>query len=134
MLGNPLLATWSGPFGGVPPFDKIRVSDFTAALEVAIAENLREVETIAANHAPPTFDNTLVALERSGQTMNRVAAIYGVWSSAMSTPEFQAVERDMRPKLAAFSDRIYQNTVLFERIAAVYAAREQLPPIARRLC
>ena len=58
---------------------------FSVALEAAIAENLREVEAIAANSAAATFDNTLVALERAGQTMNRVGAIYGVWSSAMST-------------------------------------------------
>ncbi len=130
---NPLLEPWAGPDGGVPPFDRVRVSDFKAALEAAMAENLREIEAIAANPSAPTFDNTLAALERSGRTLNRVRAVYGVWSSTMSTPAFQAVEREMQPKLAAFSDQIYQNAALFARIAAVYRSKQGLDPIQQRL-
>jgi len=100
---NPLLAPWVGPAGGVPPFDRVRVADFKAALEGAMAENLAEVDAIARNPATPTFDNTIAALERSGRQFSRVNAIYSVWSLTMSTADFQAVERDMQPKLAAFS-------------------------------
>ena len=98
-----------------------------------MAENLGEIEEIAANPSAPTFENTLEALERSGRTLNRVRAIYGVWSSTMSTPAFQAVEREMQPKLAAFSDQIYQNAALFARIAAVYRSKQGLDPIQQRL-
>ena len=131
---NPLLAPWIGPAGGVPPFDRVCVADFKPALEAAMAENLTEIEAIARNPAPATFDNTIAALERSGRQFSRVNAIYSVWSSTMSTADFQAVERDMQPKLAAFSDKISQNVALFARIADVYAARENLAPVRQRLC
>jgi peptidyl-dipeptidase Dcp len=122
---NPLLAPWSGPYGGVPPFEKVRVADFEPALEAAMAENLTAVEKIAADPVAPSFDNTIAALERAGRTLERVNAVYGVYSSTLSTPEFQAVEREMAPRLAAFQDRISQNEKLFRRIAAVYDARER---------
>jgi len=131
---NPLLAPWAGPAGGVPPFDRVRVADFKPALEAAIRENLAEIEQIARNPAPPDFENTIAALERSGRTFNRVHAIYGVWSTTMSTAEFQAVERDVQPKLAAFSDQIHQNVALFARIAAVYRDMTNLSAVQQRLC
>lgn len=119
---NPLLAPWPGPYGGVPPFDRVEVSHFKPALEAAMAEEMAEVEAIASNPDAPTFENTIAALERSGRTLNRVYSVYGVWSTTMNSPEFQAVEREMAPKLAAFSDRIVQNEALFRRIEAVYEA------------
>jgi peptidyl-dipeptidase Dcp len=121
---NPLLVPWTGPYAGVPPFDQVKVEQFAPGLEAAMAETLANVDAIAADPAPPTFDNTLAALERSGRTLDRVGSVYGVFSSAMSTPEFQAVEREMAPKLAAFQDKITQNEKLFARIAAVYESRE----------
>jgi peptidyl-dipeptidase Dcp len=132
--GNPLLGPWVGPAGGVPPFDRVRVADFKPALEAAILENLAEIDQIARNPAAPDFENTIAALERSGRTFNRVSAIYGVWSTTMSTAEFQAVERDMQPKLAALSDKIHQNVPLFARIAAVYRDMSNLSPVQQRLC
>ena len=122
---NPLLRPWTGLHGGVPPFAEVKVADFVPALEAGMAEQRAAIERIAANAAPPTFENTLAALERSGRTLDRVTRVYGVWSSTLSTPEFQAIEREMAPRLAAFSDEITQNTRLFERIAAVYATREE---------
>jgi peptidyl-dipeptidase Dcp len=121
---NPLLAPWTGPYGGVPAFDKVKVEHFRPALEAAMAEQLAEVDKIASDPAPPTFENTLAALERSGRTLDRVATIFGVYSGTMSTPDFQKVEEEMAPKLAAFSDQITQNEKLFKRIAAVYEARD----------
>ncbi|HEY7769074.1 M3 family metallopeptidase, partial [Longimicrobium sp.] len=118
--GNPLLAEWTGPYGGVPPFHQVRVQDFEPALEAAMAQQMAEIDRIAANPAAPTFENTLAAMESAGAALDRVSTIYGVWSSTMNGPEFQAVERTMAPRLAAFSDRITQNEALFRRIEAVY--------------
>jgi len=130
-----LLAPWAGAYGGVPPFDKVRVADFKSALEAAMAENLAEVDKIANDPAPASFENTLAALERAGHAFKRVSAIYGVWSSTMNTGDFQAVEREMEPRLAAFSDAILQNAALFARIEAVYgSAQDRLTPVQRRLC
>jgi peptidyl-dipeptidase Dcp len=117
---NPLLANWSGPYGGVPPFDHVQIAYFKPALEVAMAANLGEVAKIAGNPAAPTFENTIAELERSGRTLDRVATIYGVWGGTMASPEFQVVQREMAPKLAAFNDQITQNEALFKRIEAIY--------------
>jgi peptidyl-dipeptidase Dcp len=125
-MTRPLLAPWPGPFGGVPPFDKVTLEDFTPALEEAMAEQLAAVETIANTQGPATIANTLAALERSGRALERVYTVYGVWSSTLSTPAFQAVELALAPKLAAFQDRISQHDGLFRRIAAVYEARDTL--------
>ncbi|HEU0091988.1 MAG TPA: M3 family metallopeptidase, partial [Vicinamibacteria bacterium] len=132
---NPLLAPWSGPYGGVPPFDKVKVEQFKPALETAMTEALAEIDKVANDPAPPTFENTIVGLERSGRVLDRVSNIFGIYSSTMSTPDFQKVEEEMAPKLAAFSDQITQNEKLFKRIAAVYDAREKgtLTPEQKRL-
>jgi peptidyl-dipeptidase Dcp len=132
---NPLLAPWTGPYGGVPPFDKVKVEHFQPALEAAMAEQLAEVDKIANDPALPAFENTLAALERSGRSLERVGTIFGVYSGTMSTPDFQKVEEEMAPKLAAFSDQITQNAKLFKRIAAVYEARDAagLTPEQKRL-
>src|SRR3712207_1821255 len=102
---NPLLSEWTGPYGGVPPFDRVKVSDFKPALEAAMTENLSEVDRIANDTSAPTFENTIVALERAGHAFDRVTTVYGIWSSNMNGPEFQTVQREMAPKLAAFNDK-----------------------------
>jgi peptidyl-dipeptidase Dcp len=132
---NPLLQPWTGPFGGVPPFDRVRVEHFRPALEAAMAENLAEVERIANNPEPATFENTIAALEGTGRTLDRVSTVYGIWSSTMNSPEFQPIEREMAPKLAAFSDQITQNERLFRRIEAVYNSPQKasLTPEQQRL-
>src|SRR5688572_17592948 len=113
---NPLLRPWAGPYGGVPAFDQVAVPDFEPALEAAMNENLAEIHKIANDAAAPTFANTIEAIERAGRPLQRVTAVYGVWSSTMNSPEFQAVERTMAPRIAAFFDKITQNTALFRRI------------------
>ena len=128
---NPLLAKWEGPYGGVPPFDRVQVADFKPALEAGMAENLAEVERIAKNTAAPTFENTIVALEATGQTLDRVQTIYGVFGSTMNGPEFQVVQREMAPRLSAFNDQITQNEALFKRIEAVYNSPEKAKLDAR---
>ena len=69
---NPLLQKWTGPYGGVPAFDKVKVGDFKPALEAAMARNLAEIDAITANKAAPTFENTIAALEDAGRTLNDV--------------------------------------------------------------
>jgi peptidyl-dipeptidase Dcp len=132
---NPLLADWKGPHGGTPPFDRVQVSQFKPALEAAMAENLAEIDKIAADTAAPNFENTIAQLERAGRKLDRVTTVYGVWSSTMSGPEFQAVQREMAPRLAAFNDKITQNEALFRRIEAVYnsPAKSKLTPEQQRL-
>ena len=122
---NPLTAPWTGPCGGVPPFDTAHVADLGPALEAGMADQLAAIDRIAADPAPPTFDNTILPLERSGRMLSRVEAIYGVYGSALSDDAVQEVERTMAPKLAACSDQITQNERLFARVAAVYEARNQ---------
>ena len=68
---NPLLAPWTGPFGGVPPFGKFKVADLKPALEAAMAQNVTEIDRIAADPAAPTFENTIVAMERAGKALDR---------------------------------------------------------------
>ena len=117
---NPMVQTWTGPYGGVPAFDKVKVSDFPGAAEEAMARNLAEIDAIAANPAAPTFENTIAAMEDSGRTLGDFFTYYGIWGSNLSSPEFQAVESDLDPKFAAFGDKITQNEKLFARIEAVY--------------
>ena len=132
---NPLLAKWEGPYGGVPPFDRVQVPLFKPALEAAMAEQLAEIQKIASDPAAPDFENTIGALERAGRTLNRVGTLYGVWGATMSTPDYQAVQREMAPKLAAFNDQITQNEALFKRIEAVYnsPAKAKLNPEQQRV-
>src|SRR5262249_17477700 len=124
-MQNPLIQKWTGPYGGVPPFDKVKVEQLKPALEAGMAETLAERDQIANDSAPPTFANTIEAMERSGRALDRASTIYGVYSSTMRDPAFQEVEREMEPKLAAFRDQVVQNEKLFSRIADVYDAREK---------
>jgi peptidyl-dipeptidase Dcp len=135
MPPNMLLAKWEGPYGGVPPFDRVQVADFKPALEAGMAENLADVDRIARDPAAPTFENTIAAMERSGQTLDRVQTIYGVFGSTMNGPEFQVVQREMAPRLAAFNDQITQNAALFKRIETVYNSpqKSKLTPEQQRL-
>ncbi|MDY0062811.1 MAG: M3 family metallopeptidase [Myxococcota bacterium] len=134
-VSNPLLQPWQGPYGGVPPFDAMPVPLIQPALEEAMAAQLREVERIASDPAAPTFQNTLAALENAERPLLRVLALYEVYATALSTPEFQPVELAMAPKLAAHQDKILQNEKLFARLAALYDARERsgLTPEQQRL-
>jgi peptidyl-dipeptidase Dcp len=132
---NPLLQPWTGPYGGVPPFDQVKVTDLKPALEAAMAANLAEIDRIANDPAPPTFANTIAAMERTGRTLDRVDTVYGIYSSTLNDEAVQAVEREMAPKLAAFYDQITQNRKLYDRIAQVYETRTSsgLTPEQQRL-
>jgi peptidyl-dipeptidase Dcp len=133
--GNILLAEWKGPYNGVPAFDKMNIEDLKPALEAGMALQLEEIDAIANNPDPPTFENTIVAKERTGRELDRVFAFWGLWRSNVSTPESREVQKEMAPKLAEFRTKITQNAALFERIKAVYESDEMksLRPDQQRL-
>lgn len=132
---NPMLQKWTGPYRGVPAFNKVKVADFKPALEAAMARNLAEIDAITANKAAPTFENTIAALEDAGRTLSDVSTYYNIWGSNMSSPEFQVVEAEMDPKLSAHNDKINQNAALFARIEAVYNSpdKAKLTPEQQRV-
>ena len=125
-MANVLLEEWTGPYGGVPPWDRVRAEDFPEALATALAERRAAVERIAQNPEPPTFENTLVAVERSGQVLGRVLRLFAVIRQNLSTPEYRALEREWQPRLAAASDEITFMPGLFERVDAVHSALADL--------
>ncbi len=121
---NALLAEWTGPYGGVPAFDRMDLGALEPALEHGMERQLAEIDAIAGNPAPPTFENTIAAMERSGRDLDRVFTYWSIWSSNRSTPEFRAIQAKMVPKLSEFRSKITQNQALFERIRAVYEGAE----------
>lgn len=115
-----LLKKWVGPYGGVPPWKQVNPDEFLAAFDAAIAMAKEEIEAIANNTEKPTFENTLVALEKSGETLNRVNTIFGVHASNLNVGSIPDIERAVGPKLSKFGDSITQNDKLFKRIEAIY--------------
>jgi peptidyl-dipeptidase Dcp len=131
---NPLLTPSPLPFGA-PPFDKIRDEDFPPAFEAGIKGQLAEIAAIAGSPAAPTFDNTLVALEKSGQLLERVNLVFKGLTSNNTNPALQKIQQDIAPKLAAQNDAIFLNSRLFARVEAIYGQRDalKLDPESRHL-
>ena len=127
MSDNVLLQEWTGPYEGVPAFDKMNVADIKDAMEKGMELNLAEIDAIANNTEPATFENTIVAMEASGKTLNNVYNYYGILSSNMSSPEFREIQGELAPKLSDFSSKISQNSKLFQRIKTVYDASQKTP-------
>ena len=125
MAANPLLAPSSLDYE-LPPFSLIRDEHYREAFETGFAEQTVEVAAIVSNPGPATFDNTLIALERSGQTLRRVAAVFFNTSSADSNDFTNAFEEELAPRLAAHRDAITLNPGLYRRVAAVHAALDTL--------
>ncbi len=115
-----LLQNWRGPYGGVPPWRSVDPNDFEAAFEAAMALEIEEVEAITSNPAEPDFANTIVALEKSGQTLERLASIYYVHTSNLNVGPMSDIEAAIEPKLTKHHDAITQNAELFARVEAVY--------------
>lgn len=118
--GNPLIASWTGPYGGVPPFDRVRAADFPHAFDTALAEELTAVRRIVETSEPANFENTLAVLQRASRLKDRVLRVFNVMRFNMSTPEYQALDRHWQPRLAAADDAITFFPGLFERIDSVY--------------
>ena len=127
MSDNILIQEWTGPYEGVPAFDKMNVADVKAAIEEGMELNLTEIDAIANNTEAPTFENTIVAMESAGKELNRVFTYYGIMSSNRSSPEFRAVQTELAPKLSDFRSKISQNEKLFQRIKTVYDASQKNP-------
>ena len=123
---NSLLADWSGPYAGVPPFDKAAPALFPQALQFAIEERRSEIIAIANNPDAPTFANTIDAYEKSGQRLDRVESVFGVMTSNMATPEYQKLDKEWSSKLSAASDEITLNPKLFQRIKTLYDNKASL--------
>jgi peptidyl-dipeptidase Dcp len=132
---NILLAEWTGPYGGVPAFDKMNIADAKPAMEAAMAASLAELDAIANQSEPPTFENTILAMEKAGEELNRVYPYWGIWSANLSTPEFRVIQQEMAPKLADYFSKVRQNDKLFARVRAVYEDKSlvELEPDQQRL-
>ncbi len=117
---NILLQEWTGPYGGVPAFDKMNLTDIKPAIEKGMELKLQEIDEITANTEAPTFENTIVPLEKSGEALSRVFKYYGIWSSNISSSEFRAIQSEMAPIISEFNSKISQNSELFKRIKTVY--------------
>jgi peptidyl-dipeptidase Dcp len=123
--GNPFYAPSTLPFQA-PPFDKIKDSDYQPAIEAGIAQKIEEARAIADNPAAPTFENTFVAMEKSGRLIDRVMEVFNGVTGANMNPVLQAVQDTEAPKLAAMQDAIYLNAKLFQRVSKIYEERHSL--------
>ncbi|PTB93317.1 peptidase M3 [Marivirga lumbricoides] len=124
-MNNPLLKSYNTPFQ-TPPFDQIKAAHFMPAIEEAIKEANLEIEAITSENEAPTFENTVEALEFSGKKLHDIASILSNLNSAETNEQIQATAREASPLFSEFSNNIFQNTRLFERINAVYAKKEEL--------
>jgi peptidyl-dipeptidase Dcp len=122
---NPFYAPSTLPYHA-PAFDKIKDTDYQPAIEAGIAKNLEEMNAIAGNKAEPTFDNTIVAMEKSGRLINRVMMVFNGVTSANINPVLQKTQDEIAPKLAAMQDGIFLNPTLFKRVSAIYEKRHSL--------
>jgi peptidyl-dipeptidase Dcp len=122
---NPLIAPSELPFGA-PRFDRIRDADYLPAIEAGMQRHLDEVAAIADSPDDPTFENTIVALERSGQTLTRVLKVFGAMVSSNTNDTLQDVQREVAPKLAAHGDAIYLSDTLYQRVRRLYDVRDTL--------
>ena len=125
LADNPLLREWTGPYG-LPPFSEIRPEHFEPAFEAAMREELAEVDAIASQTEPATFANTVQAFDCSARLMTRIGRVFGNLASSHTSPELQAVERVMAPRLAAHQNAIYMHPGLFARIDELHAQRGTL--------
>lgn len=124
-MGNPLLQDWTTPFG-IAPFDTISDEDFAPALDQALAAHLAQIDEIAENPDPASFENTIEALEGAGAALDKVLSVFFTLAGADSTPKRQELQRDFSPKLSAHSSAIFANKALFTRIEALWFQRDAL--------
>ncbi|HVK82032.1 MAG TPA: M3 family metallopeptidase [Verrucomicrobiae bacterium] len=130
---DPLLKPWSGPHGGVPPWDQARVELIAPALELGLALQEAEVQVIATNPEAPTFDNTIAAMQDSGRHVDRASTIFGVMTDNVSNEQVQAVEAEWSPRITAAYNAITFNRALFQRIDTLYQTRATLGLSAEQL-
>lgn len=119
---NPFFGEYNTPYN-IPPFEKIQIADYMPAFEEAIAQHNQEIAAIVNNRAVPDFENTIVALDNSGEMLEKVSYVFSGLYEVVSTPEFQKVGAQVFPMLAAHSDEIKMNEGLFQKIKSVYDNR-----------
>src|ERR1700740_1977517 len=122
---NPFYAPSKLPFQA-PPFDKIKDSDYQPAIEAGMAQQREEIKGIAENSAPPTFENTIVAMEKTGRLFERATLAFNAVTGANLNPELQKVEEIEAPRFAAHEDAIFLDAKLFQRVKAIYQQRDSL--------
>ena len=127
LVDNLLLKEWTGPYGGVPAFDQMKVEDVKAGMIQGMDLNLKDIDAIANNPEAPTFENTIEEMERSGKELDRGFSYYGILSGNMSTPEFRDIQTELAPLFSEFQSKITQNEKLFKRVKAVYDASLKNP-------
>lgn len=120
LTSNPLLAEWTGEHGGQPAFDKMDLAQLKPSVVAGIAAHLAEIDAIANNPAKASFANTIEAMERSGEALDRAMTYYSIWGSNLSSPEFRTLQAEISPMLADYSTKIIQNEKLFARIKALH--------------
>ena len=118
--GNPLLAPWAGPYGGVPPFDRVQLDHFKPGLTEVMARCRAAIDAIAHNPAIPSFDNTLTALENAARPLNLARAIFNIHTGSLSSDAVRELDREMAPLFAAFLDETTHNAALFARIEQLH--------------
>jgi len=121
--GNPLLDEWTGPHGGFPRFDMVKVAAFKPSIERGMELKRLEIAAIAGNSAAPDFENTFAALDNSGRPFGRATRIFRIYTATMNDKSVQAAETELAPVLSAFDDEIVQNDALFARLKTVYETR-----------
>ena len=133
-MTNPLLASWDAPFG-LPPFAAIDSAHFRPAFDEALSRHRAEIDAIAKNPAPPTFDNTIVALQKAGRLLTDVGAVFWNLTATDSTPQLQEIERDTAATLSRHDSEISMNADLFRRVEALYDKLDalDLTPEQRRV-
>ena len=119
-----LLKEWDGPYGGVPPWKSIRIDDFQRAFDAAIAMSAADIDAIANNPEPATFENTIIPMEKSGQALDRLDRLFGVHQSNLNVGAIPDIEKAVVPLLSKHADSITQNEKLFQRIADIYEGDE----------
>jgi peptidyl-dipeptidase Dcp len=124
-MENPFFKEWTTTFG-VPPFDEIKVEHFVPAISEGIAQQQAEIDAIVANNEEPNFENTIYALDKSGQLLDKVQGVFGPLNSANTNDEMQAVAREVTPLLSKHRDAISMNPELFAKVKAVYDKRAEL--------
>ncbi len=122
---NPFFSEYQTPFG-VPPFDKIKVEDYIPAFEAGIRQKEQSVAVIYKQRSAPTFQNTIEALERSGELLEKVSTVFNNLTSANTSPELEKISQEIAPQLSKSRDDIYLNALLFQRVKAVYDQRLKL--------
>ena len=127
MENNVILAEWTGPYQGVPAFNKMKAEMLKPAILEGMQQHLEEIDSIANNPQAATFENTIIPFEKSGEALDRAFTYYGIFSSNLSSPEFREIQKELSPKISEYSSKISQNEKLFQRIKSVYEQSQETP-------